>query len=79
MVCMEEIYTENALVRYLYKESDLFERLEIEDALENDQQFFQLFIRLKKAKNNLSHLALIPSVPSLQNILNYSAALSVEA
>lgn len=79
MVCMEEIYTENALVRYLYKESDLFERLEIEDALENDHRLFQLFLRLKKTKNNLSHLALIPSVSSLQNILNYSAALSVEA
>ena len=79
MVCMEEIYTENALVRYLYKESDLFERLEIEDALENDHRLFQLFLRLKKTKNNLSPLALIPSVSSLQNILNYSAALSVEA
>ena len=76
---MEEIYTENALVRYLYKESDLFERLEIEDALENDHRLFQLFLRLKKTKNNLSPLALIPSVSSLQNILNYSAALSVEA
>ncbi|HAQ38427.1 MAG TPA: hypothetical protein DCX89_03660 [Saprospirales bacterium] len=76
---MEEIYTENALVRYLYKESDLFERLEIEDALENDQQLFRLFVRLNKAKINLSHLALLPSVTSIQNILNCSAALSVEA
>lgn len=77
MDCMEEIYTENALVRYLYKESDLFERLEVEYALENDPKLFELYLRLKSTKNNFSTIDFIPSENSLQNILAFSAAMPV--
>ncbi len=74
---MEEIYTENALVRYVYRESDLFERLEVEYALENDPQLFQLYLRLKKAKDNFTSLAYLPSESSRQKILDYSAGFAV--
>jgi len=76
---MVEIYMENALIRYLYKESDLFERLEIEYALENDEKLRYMFLQLKKAKQNLSNSLFLPSAGVIQNILNYSRQMSVEA
>ena len=47
---MEKLYTENALIRYIYKESDLFEKLEVEYALEKDRKLRAIFTKLRNQK-----------------------------
>jgi len=76
---MEEIYTENLLIRYLYKESDLFEKLELEDVIENDPGFRSLFSQLKNAFEMLPKAHFTPANHLVQRILLQSreAALQI--
>lgn len=71
---MTKIYTEqkNLLVQYIYGECDLFSTLEIEHALEENEQLRMEFLKLKKSKLALSKVKTSPSQKSVQRILNYS-------
>lgn len=69
---MTQIYTEQNLLLYYYRETDLFDTLEIEDALENDDHLLEMYLELKFTLDDLSTLVLSPSKNSIQNILNYS-------
>jgi hypothetical protein len=69
---MEKLYTENALIRYIYKESDLFERLEVEHAIEFEKDINRLYLELCELFNILPKFQFGPSQNSIEKILSFS-------
>lgn len=69
---MEETYTDENLIRYIYKETDIAERLEIENALENDSQLNKAFMKLYYAYKSLPKVLFRPSDKAVRNILALS-------
>ncbi len=74
---MEQTYTDFTLIRFIYKETDLAERFEVEDAIENDKSIRTAFMRLYKAYKSLPKVLFKPSQKSIENVVlfsnNYSA------
>jgi hypothetical protein len=69
---MDKIYTEFKLLRYYYCETDLFETLEIEHALEEDIDLKYEYKAISESLNQLNDISYSPSQSSIQNILDYS-------
>ncbi len=69
---MEKRYTLNLLIKYLYRETDIFETLEVEDALAHDYSLADEFKRLKKSFLKLPNVKFLPNKASMENILSYS-------
>ena len=69
---MEETYTEEYLIKYIYKETDIAERFEIEDAIENDSQLNKAFMKLYYAYKSLPKVLFRPSDKVIRNILAFS-------
>ena len=67
---MDKLYSENALIRYIYKESDLFEHLEVEHALEYDQSIGELYLELCQLFEELPQVHFKPSQKSINCIMN---------
>jgi hypothetical protein len=77
---MTQIYTEENLIQYYYKESDLFETFEIEDALENDEVLLHKFMGIRLILDNLpAEASMHPSRKAVNKILEHSKNLSVFA
>jgi len=76
---MEKFYTENALIRYIYKESDLFERLEVENALETEPVVLDMYLKLCNLFNELPKVLFMPANKTLENILAFSREHAFEA
>ena len=76
---MEKFYTENALIRYIYKESDLFERLEVENALETEPVVLDMYLKLCSLFNELPKVLFVPASKTLGNILAFSREHAFEA
>lgn len=74
---MEQNYTQNQIIRYLYKEVDLFEHFEIEDAIEHDVEVRDQYRTLKRSYDQLETLTMSPSLQSLKNIIGYSQSTSL--
>ncbi len=69
---MDRIYTELNLLRYHYAETDLFETLEIEHALEEDRSLKNSYREMIETLKLLPPKRLSPSQKSLNRILDYS-------
>ena len=69
---MKQDYTDFNLIGFIYKECDIFERLEIENALENDLCLKNNFDELYRSYKELPKVTFAPSMDALSNILNYS-------
>lgn len=69
---MKQTYTEKKLIRFIYKECDLFEQLEMEDALNHDLGLQEDFRNLSAAKSKLPKVSFQPSDLAISNILSYS-------
>ena len=69
---MEQAYTENKLVQFIYGECDLLERLEIEDAIENDVFVKESYLSILDAYRMLPKVTFSPSKKTLDSILAYS-------
>lgn len=65
-------YTETKILQFIYKECDLFDRLEMEFALEDDSTLMESYQSLKKAHDILPKVFFSPKKSSLDKILNYS-------
>jgi hypothetical protein len=76
---MEEIYSEKVLIRYLYKESDLFERLEIENAIETNKKVRTIFMEMNKIFDLLPKVAFVPSDKTINRILQASKHTTIQA
>ncbi len=76
---MTHDYTPNMLVKYIYSETDLFETLEIENAIENDQLLKESYLTLKNGYNQLPKAKFSPSQAAIDNILLYSKISKMDA
>ncbi len=74
---MEQDYTFNVLVKYLYRETDLFETLEIEDALAHDSSLAADFTLMKKAFIEMPKVGFFPSNATMNAILSQSQSTSL--
>jgi hypothetical protein len=70
---MKQSFTSNHLVRYLYKEVTVSERLGLEEALTRDFGLFEEYSELKAAYQALPKVTFSPSKQSLQRVLEYSS------
>lgn len=70
---MTHTYTQNKLVRFIYKECDLFERLEMEFSMEEDSTLMESYADLKDGFNTLPKVTFSPKKKTLDAILKYSS------
>jgi hypothetical protein len=71
---MSENFTQNDLVRFLYRDGNTLELLEIEAAVEESPGLRRRIKMLSKAKKMLPKVLFAPSESSLYRILAYSQA-----
>ena len=68
---MSTLYTENDLIRYLYRETTVKESSEIREAIRNNYYFQELMASLKLGKLILNEATYEPSESSLKIILSH--------
>ena len=71
---MEQTYTDLTMIRLIYGETDIVERLEIEDAIENNSNLRNVFQKLYYSYKSLPKVLFRPSKMVVESILNYSNA-----
>jgi len=69
---MKHAYTEEQLIRFMYKECDIFEKLEIEFAMEDDSTLMNSYQKLLHGIQSLPGVKFSPSKSTINNILKYS-------
>lgn len=69
---MEQPYTQEHLVQFIYKETPVLETFEIEDALENNVVLANQCATLISAFNKLPEVKLNPSNQTILRLLDYS-------
>ena len=75
---MKQKFTQQHLLKYIYKETSATETLAIQDAINKDWDLNEQHDELKAAYQQLPKVQFSPSKRSLQNILRYSKENSVE-
>ena len=76
---METNFTNLDLIRYIYKEVTVSEKMQIESALKKDFNLFEMYNECKAAYDELPKVKFNPSTASLKAILKYSSQSPVEA
>ena len=76
---MKQTFTNNDLVRFIYKETSAIKTLAIQEALTLDADLFDNYQALMNGYMELPKATFAPTRSALQNILNYSAKATVEA
>ena len=76
---MEETYTYNQLVQFLYHEMPAEEAVEFAQYLDEDPETRAMFDSLLLAKTQLPKARFQPSQAALNNILRYSTKTALEA
>jgi len=71
---MDQTYTNDLLIKYIYSETDIAEKFEIENAIENDSQLKRTFLRLYYAYKSLPRVLFRPSERVVNNLLLMSRA-----
>ena len=69
---MTHDYTPNMLVKFIYGETDLFETLEIENAMEENYELKESYNILRNGYNELPKIEFSPSDAAVNNILFFS-------
>jgi hypothetical protein len=65
-------YTENQIIKFIYKECDLFEKLEMEFAMEEDSTLMESYESLLMGYKSLPKITFSPKKSSIDAILAYS-------
>jgi len=76
---MELSFTQSDLIRYIYKEVTINEKLQIEQALKSDFALYEMYAESKAAYDELPRVKFNPSTSVLQSIMKYSSQFPVEA
>ena len=76
---MEQNYTQENLVQFIYRENSLTEHFEIENAIETDVNLKSNYKEIKIAVSALPKVQFAPSKSVIEKILNYSHMTSLEA
>lgn len=74
---MTQTFTQNDIIRYIYKETSEEESLEIDNALLCNPTLLEMFLELDAAKVQLDGLIMVPSDHIVDNIIHYSRSLDV--
>lgn len=69
---MAKHYTNNFLLKYLYKETSLTRTLEIENSISEDESIKNQFLELKKGYTMLPKVKFYPTDAVMGRILSYS-------
>jgi len=69
---MKHAYTEEHLIRFMYKECDIFEKLEIEFAMEDDSTLLDSYHSLLETRQLLPGVLFSPSKKTINKVLAYS-------
>lgn len=69
---MAQIYTNNILLQYMYKELDLFTKLEMEFAMDEDSTLLEQYKYLKEGYDLLPKVTFSPKRSVINKILEYS-------
>ena len=69
---MTHHYTENQLIQFLYKECDLFDKLEMEFAMEDDSTLMETFEELRSSFNMLPKVQFSPKKDIIDALIEYS-------
>lgn len=69
---MTHHYTENQLIQFLYKECDLFDKLEMEFAMEDDSTLMETYEEFQSSFNMLPKVQFSPKKASIDAIIEYS-------
>ncbi len=69
---MEQPYTDFTMIRLIYGETDIVERLEIEDAIENNRNLRSTFQKLYYSYKSLPKVLFSPSKLVIESILSFS-------
>jgi hypothetical protein len=76
---MEENYTTNALVQFIYREMPAQEAVEMAHLIDENPEMREMFDMLLLAKIQLPKARFNPSNTALNNILQYSTKTAFEA
>ena len=71
---MAHCYTENQIIQFIYKECDLFEKLEMEFAMEDDSTMMDSVNDYLIGYKALPKVTFSPRKRSIDAILSYSAS-----
>lgn len=69
---MTHHYTENQLIQFLYKECDLFDKLEMEFAMEDDSTLMETYEELQSSFNMLPKVQFSPKKDIIDALIVYS-------
>ena len=69
---MTHHYTENQLIQFLYKECDLFDKLEMEFAMEDDSTLMETYEELQSSFNMLPKVQFSPKKDIIDALIEYS-------
>jgi len=75
---MEQTFTPNQLIQFLYGETDLLETLEIAEEIKQDPLLLEDFEELEEAYNELPNVRFSPSPQTVSRILQYSRQATLE-
>ena len=73
---MERHYTENLILKYLFKETSLTQTLEIEHSIEYNAETRETYNKLRDSLRKLPKVLFYPKDKTMANILNYSSTTS---
>ena len=76
---MEDTYTYDSLVQFLYHEMPAADVVEMAHSIEMDEYLHEEFAALHAAKSQLTKVQFNPSKTTIQNILLYSAQSALDA
>jgi len=72
-------FTQSDLIRYIYKEVTVSEKMQIEQAIKTDFSLYEMYSESKAAYDELPRVKFNPSTAVLQSIMKYSSQFPIEA
>ena len=69
---MEQNFTQNLLVKYIYNETTAAEKLHVEEAMNENFELYEEYEALYEAYVGLPKVKFAPSADAISTILNYS-------
>ena len=76
---MTKTFTQNDLIRYIYRDNNEQEEKEIEEALLVDNDLFETYRKFAEITEELNRIDLCPSDQTVSKILNYSKSLNLHS
>ncbi len=76
---MEKAYTQNQIIRFIYKDAAPLEHLEMEHAIQEDSTLWKEYKSLMKAFKRLPKVSFLPSASVISELMVYSNITALEA